>query len=641
MKIIWLVLCFLWILLMFSYCLIFYEFLYIYLKKYGKMRWRKGEDEMKDRYELKKQHAEKEKKEREKLSTIIANFRLAVFLVLIFCIVKGYRGDSVLYNSLATVSFLTFIFLVAIHHRVKEKIQLLEMLVQVNDRYLKRISGQWVDFEDVGEEFMDKEHPYANDLDVFGKYSMFQLLNLTNTETGRHIFANNLTNPSKVPEEIEARKEAIEELSGMHDFVQRLEAISAINAKNLKSPEKLIQYAESDQKIFSSNGVKWLMRGLSILTIVALLSLIWTPRFRFFALGLLVIQIALWIIGILKNQEALSIVNYLKYNLETYSEMLKTIKPMTFKSAKLQQLKELMFRDEKSSLRAISELSIITELVNARIQGIMNILLNIFFLWDYQCVFLLETWKKKYGKEVKNWVHGIGEIEALMSFSQIPNVIKDTAHPKLSPTGHFVEAELLGHPLIANEKRVSNDVVMKDEIFVITGSNMSGKTTFLRTIGVNLILAYNGARCVCKSMNVGILDIYTSMRIVDDLGSGISTFYAEILRIKKIIDRAEQDSNMLFLIDEIFRGTNSVDRITGAKNVIANLLKDGVIGAVSTHDLELCALDNGKNIRNYHFDDTYDGESIRFDYKIKQGRSTSTNAKNLMKLAGIPMIIKE
>lgn len=596
---------------------------------------------MKDRYELKKQHAEKEKKDREKHSTIIANIRLVVFLLLIFSIVKGYRGDSVLYNSMAALSLLIFVFLVMMHNRVKEIIQLLEMIALVNERYLKRISGEWSDFEDVGEEFSDREHPYADDLDIFGKYSLFQLLNLTNTETGRRIFAQNLTFPEKDLKEIEARREAIEELSGMHDFVQKLEAISLMNAKNLKSPDKLIQYAESDQKIFRADVVKWILRALSVATVFAHLSLIWTSKFRFVALGLLIIQVTLWIIGILKNQEALSIVNYLKYNLETYSEMLKTIKEVGFKSRKLLKLTEMMFQDEKSSLRAIAELGIITELVNARIQGIMNILLNIFFLWDYQCVFLLETWKKKYGREVKKWVYGIGEIEALMSFSQIPNVISGTTSPELSDSGRFVEAEQLGHPLIANEKRVSNDIVMKDEIFVITGSNMSGKTTFLRTIGVNLILAYNGAPCVCKSMKAGILDICTSMRIVDDLGSGISTFYAEILRIKKIIDRSEKDSNMLFLIDEIFRGTNSVDRITGAKNVIANLKKNGVIGAVSTHDLELCALDDGETIRNYHFDDTYDGESIRFDYKIKQGRSTSTNAKNLMKLAGIPMIIEE
>jgi len=196
----------------------------------------------------------------------------------------------------------------------------------------------------------------------------------------------------------------------------------------------------------------------------------------------------------------------------------------------------------------------------------------------------------------------------------------------------------MGHILINDEERVANDLSMQNEILIITGSNMSGKTTFLRTIGVNLVLCYNGARVIAEEFSASIMEICSSMRIVDDLGKGISTFYAEILKIKKIIDKAEEGPNMIFLIDEIFRGTNSVDRIAGAKNVINNLKNSGAIGAISTHDLELSQLDDGKRILNYHFDDQYDGDKITFDYKIKKGASTSTNARNLMKLAGIKMI---
>ena len=297
-----------------------------------------------------------------------------------------------------------------------------------------------------------------------------------------------------------------------------------------------------------------------------------------------------------------------------------------------------MFPQGQSWIEAIKELDKITEIINIRSGGIANLLLNVLFLWDYQCIFLLEKWKNKYGKKVKSWIEGIGEIESLISFSVLNNINSHITFPKIVDGKSGIIAEELGHPLINMEDRVDNDIKIDNEIFIITGSNMSGKTTFLRTIGINLVLAYNGAGVCAKSMELTLLDLITSMRIVDDLKGGISTFYAEILRIKRIIDMVETQDNMIFLIDEIFTGTNSVDRILGAKNVIGNLNKDNIIGMITTHDLELCALDSRKRIRNFYFEDKYDGKTIKFDYKIKSGKSTSTNAKNLMNLAGIKIV---
>lgn len=270
--------------------------------------------------------------------------------------------------------------------------------------------------------------------------------------------------------------------------------------------------------------------------------------------------------------------------------------------------------------------------------GILSLILNSVFLWDYQCIFLLENWKSKYGNRVKDWIEGIGQIESLMSFSVLNNINDHIVFPEIGEDNPKIVAKELGHPLISLKDRVDNDVSLDNEIFIITGSNMSGKTTFLRTIGVNLVLAYNGAGVCAKSMETSLMDILTSMRVTDDLKSGISTFYAEILRIKKIIDQAEKDDNMIFLIDEIFTGTNSVDRILGAKNVIGNLNRENVIGAITTHDLELCELDIKERIQNFYFQDQYDGRSITFDYKLNKGKSTSTNAKNLMNLAGIKIV---
>jgi DNA mismatch repair ATPase MutS len=215
---------------------------------------------------------------------------------------------------------------------------------------------------------------------------------------------------------------------------------------------------------------------------------------------------------------------------------------------------------------------------------------------------------------------------------------ENISFPTIDNSKLKVKADSLGHPLINSDIRILNDIDMDNNIFIITGSNMSGKTTFLRTLGINLVLAYSGGPVYANKMSCPIVSIYTSMRVTDDLKNGISTFYAELLRIKDIINEAKENKNMIFLIDEIFRGTNSIDRILGAKNVLANLNKLEVIGAITTHDLELCVLDKYNRIKNYHFSEEYKDNKIHFDYKIRLGRSTSTNAKYLMKLVGIEIL---
>ncbi len=222
-----------------------------------------------------------------------------------------------------------------------------------------------------------------------------------------------------------------------------------------------------------------------------------------------------------------------------------------------------------------------------------------------------------------------------MSLAVLIHIDENVTLPTINPRGAKIEAQELGHPLINRDVRVNNDLSMKENIFIITGSNMSGKTTFLRTIGINLVLAYVGAPVFSKKMECSLLDIYTSMRITDDLKNGISTFYGELIRIKEIIEGGKNNKNMIFLIDEIFRGTNSKDRITGAEAVIKNLSKAGVIGALTTHDLELCSLSEHSGIKNYHFSEYYKENKIYFDYKLKVGRSNTTNAKYLMRIVGI------
>lgn len=575
-----------------------------------------------------------------KKSNIISNIRFLLMILIIYLGYKIYREYNTLFLVLEIIGVFVFLALVVYHLKIKEKKQRAKILEDINKRYLSRIDGNWIDFKDGGEEFVDTNHSYSSDLDIVGKNSIFQLLNITNTHTGRKIFANNLLYPYKYKEKIYLRQKAIEELSGKLDLTQEIEYLTCKNKKDLKDPEILIKYAESKENLFKNKFIKNLIRFMPVLVIsINVFGIISRNNSMIYiGLAILIAQILIWLLSMFKNSKILETVHYLKYNLETYLEVLKLIEKEDFHSEELKSIKETMFSQGQSSIEAIKKLDTITEIINIRSGGVSNLVLNSVFLWDYQCIFLLEKWKSKYGKRVKDWIGGIGEIESLMSFSVLNNINSHIVFPKIVDEKSKIIGEELGHPLINMEDRVDNNIKLEDEIFIITGSNMSGKTTFLRTIGINLVLAYNGAGVCAKSMETTLLDIITSMRIVDDLRGGISTFYAEILRIKKIIDMAEKKDNMLFLIDEIFTGTNSVDRILGAKNVIGNLNKENVIGMITTHDLELCALDSKERIRNFYFEDKYDGKSIKFDYKIKSGKSTSTNAKNLMNLAGIKIV---
>ncbi len=356
------------------------------------------------------------------------------------------------------------------------------------------------------------------------------------------------------------------------------------------------------------------------------------------AISLIIMYYIIWFLGFSKINMILGSVGSFNYNLETYKNILEQIKNEDFKSRKLSNIKKILFEGKNSSIIAIKEIDKITQRINLKHSHLIYFLLNGLLLWDYECVFSLEDWRDKYGLEVKRWIEAIGEIECLMSLSLPLQIDESVTFPSIDDSKLSVKAVSLGHPLITNKDRVLNDVDLDDSIFVITGSNMSGKTTFLRTLGINLVLAYSGAPVYASEMTCAIMDIFTCMRVTDDLKNGISTFYAELLRIKEIIAHAENNNKLIFFIDEIFRGTNSADRILGAKNVLANLNEIGAIGAITTHDLELCQLEKYDRIKNYNFSEHYKNNKIYFDYKLREGKSTTTNARYLMKLVGISIL---
>lgn len=592
---------------------------------------------MMDKFRKKIQNQEKIIEKESVSFNILGSLRLIAFVFILYLSYRYVKVPLDINFYLLLMSLVVFIGLVIFHIKVKDRIGYAKNMVAINKRYIDRINGDWIDFPDMGEEFIDKTHRYSSDLDIVGDRSLFQLINLTHTFYGRKILAKNLLEGGYTKEEILDRQGGVSELADKLDFCQELELKASDEV--IKNPEKMIDYFHESEQVYSK-GLIIFLRILPIFTIIGSGTILLLKLQNYYKLVFFIFafQALIWLFGMNKNNLLLEKVGYLSSSLGNYIDILRLIEKESFTSSLLKEMKEKLLSKEASSLLGIKKLETITQMISIRGNGLLYIAFNILFLWDYQSAFSLEMWKKNFGKDVETWLYSIGEIEALMSLAVPLQIEESLTYPIVDDTSFTIDAKEIGHPLINKEDRVYNDILVDNKILIITGSNMSGKTTFLRTLGINIVLTNAGGPVYSKELKLPIMDLYTSMRISDDLKNKISTFYGELLRIKDILDYGESHKNTFFLIDEIFRGTNSEDRIYGAKNVLRNLNKSGLMGAITTHDLEICELDTDERIVNYNFSEKYLEGLIDFDYKIKRGKSTTTNAKHLMKTVGIDLL---
>lgn len=522
------------------------------------------------------------------------------------------------------------------HARLGDRIAHSKGIIEVNRRHLARLTGEWSEFPDVGAEFVDHEHPYGCDLDIVGKKSLFQFLNTTHTWHGRHALADDLLRAGYSMEQIKQRQESVAELADDHNFASELEYhFSKIGTD--AAADQLVEELKDDRPFIKSRLVRASLT-YSPLFLIFFTSLIaifrWNHLYKFSVI-LLVIQALVWLLGASATFRYMQSISRLPFKLDAYHEVLALLDKTKFTTYELQQIQSKLTTSDHSASQAIKELVRIADRVSVHSNAIVYFILNVLLLWDYQSAFLFGEWKTKYAPLCETWFLSLGELESLLSFATMKKVCNHTCFPVFSALNGAVAKEM-GHPMLPNASRITNQLKLNDNILIISGSNMSGKTTYLRTIGINLVLARAGGLVCAKEMECSDLHIITSMRIADNLNDGISTFYAELKRIKKILDSAEHDHNTLFLIDEIFRGTNSVDRLYGAKTVITKLNQLKAIGIVTTHDLELCDLAQViPRIQNYSFSEYYEKRKICFDYKIQSGKSKTTNAKYLMELIGI------
>ncbi|MDD3024252.1 MAG: DNA mismatch repair protein MutS [Syntrophomonadaceae bacterium] len=559
--------------------------------------------------------AEKDKleKDSDRLSSIrFFFFCTAALLTILAFIYIGNKAGAIILG----ISLILFLILIVKHEKVIKQVNYYRNMAEINHQCIQRIEGDWNSFKDDGSEFIDADHRYTGDLDIFGPASLFQWINTANTFHGREFTRNLLENPQKDMESIGKRQNAIKELALKLEFCQVLQCAGMENKDFTKNPESLFAYAESTARFFNKEWVKYFFYLLPAATLLSLAG--WYLNgllFTYLSLILFAIQLMINIWGSQKVNNILATVYGYKTRVSVYQGIFAILEKEEFADAYLLELQACLFEKKEPASQLIKSLDKIVGAIGFKYNPIVYFFINNVFLWEFHCLFALEKWQDRAGSSLRNWVYNLGRFECLSTMALIAQLNPRWCYPEFDEGKLLLTAGDLGHPLINARDRVANHLAIENQICIVTGSNMSGKTTLLRTIGVNLVLAYAGGPVCAQEFRCSFMEIFTSMRIRDDLNHGISTFYAELLRIKMIVDFSRKQIPMIFLIDEVFRGTNSLDRVAGARNVLMNLNRDWIIGLVSTHDYELCEFVNDKSgrIKNYHFIETYVQNEIRFD----------------------------
>ncbi len=575
-----------------------------------------------------------------RLSNRIANTRLLITFIGILCFIISILEKNRISFIFFVFSCLVFITLIIIHEAIKKKKIYLEAKLWVFQKRNARIQNTWREFDENGNDFLEEEMVVESDLDIFGLNSLYQYICTAHTQEGRKILADYLKNQEFDKENISLRQEAVKELIDKNDITTEIETLSRVIGINCKKNTKewyeaFVSYLKREDSLIS----KRLYRGSILFSLFTLLMFVLSLKGYFsvsYALMFFFIQLALGYYSSYKNNKVINDVFRFCNNMEEYYNIVEYIQTVKFESTYINKLCAPI-KSSKEATKGIKKLNFLKEAFLVRSNPYIHIVLQLFLMYDIHCIFALEKWKKNYKDSIKDLFSIIGEVEALTSLTAIA-YNRDICFPTFDEESSVIfEADNISHPLIPLDAVVSNSIKFHKATGIITGSNMSGKTTFMRTIGVNCILAYAGAPVCANKMIVSNMKIFTSMRVQDDVSKGISTFYAEVLRIKQIIEYSYKNEPMLVLIDEIFKGTNSADRIVGATEIIKALNKEHIICLVSTHDFELCSLVEKAEIlgSNYHFEEFYRNNELHFDYKIKPGRCRTTNAKHILRMAGL------
>jgi ABC-type multidrug transport system fused ATPase/permease subunit len=564
----------------------------------------------------------------------------------VVALVWGPLGQGAWWGVVAAV--VVFAGLVLVHARVHAASERAAAALRFHDRGLARLDDRWSELPATGERFASADHPYSDDLDVFGPSSLFQRLDRAETRFGEERLAQWLTGASEPVElrVVRERQVAVKDLSPRTEFRERFSAAGSLASEDKPDPAPFLAWAEGAAP-FESAGV-WAVVAwiLPLLALAGALASVFVRAPAWAWAAPVVAELAILgataryvgpIAGAVSSREGA---------FGRFGEMLALVAGTPFEAPLLRAIQSKLRASGAEATLEMARLERILAFLDARNNEVWRFFIGPVLLWDLHCVVALERWRIRAGTHARAWLEAIGDMEALASLAGLAFEQPDYVFPEIVEEPRF-DSTALGHPLIAPGKRVANDVALRapGTALVITGSNMSGKSTLLRAIGVNAVLALAGGPVCARRLVIGPVRVAASMRVRDSLAEGVSRFYAEVRKLKAVIDRARSGRipATLFLLDEVLHGTNSRERLIGARAIVRELVACGAMGGVSTHDLALGDMEKELPgaVVNVHFEEQVAGDRMTFDYKLRPGVVHSSNALRIMRMVGIDVVTVE
>lgn len=562
-------------------------------------------------------------------------YRLFTFIIIFLpFIVWGWNGWQTVIPMTATMAL--FFFLVKKNITFDKKKKKYGVLVKLSADELLALDNRFSHFDN-GEDYLDPAHFNSYDLDLFGEGSIFQFLNRTCTLSGRHKLAQWLQHPPLIKQEIERRQEAVEELSKKPDWMMQFLAQGHLFTETAGQNEEIKSWSEKELHLEGKHLIKWLLIPLPLVTIAAGIFAL-SGGSNFWVILLAIMQGAL--LYYFRKLVSLYYSNFGRKAglLEMYMHLIRLIETEEFNSPYLKDLQKTVVKPETAG-NIVEQLKQIINRFEYRNNVIINFLFNAFLLWDIRCTYQLWKWHSRNRKKLTGWIECIALTDGLISLANMALNNPAFCYPKIHEGGFVTEAKKMGHPLLSASQRINNDfrITGWGKAVIITGANMAGKSTFLRTVGVNLILARTGAPVCAGELTFTPVKIYTNMRTTDSLLKNESYFFAELKRIKYVLNKLTDGERIFVILDEMLKGTNSVDKLNGSKLLIKKLLELKAVALIATHDLKLSELEDEypQMVFNKSFDIKIENDEMVFDYLLKEGVTKTMNATFLMKKMGI------
>ena len=571
---------------------------------------------------------------RSRHAAIAANLRLLVFSIGVVVAWLVFASKALSAGWLVS-PILLFVGLLFAHDRLLAERERALRSVAFYERAITRLESRWAGGGTQGERFRDPHHPYSGDLDLVGEGSLFELLCAARTRAGEDTLAAWLLGPA-TPAEIRSRQEAVRELTPGLDLREDLARLGD-EVRAGFHPEAVCAWGAAPA-VISAKVPKAIAAGLAAVALAGLVCWIATPVGPLPFLLALLLEGVFWNVYRRRLQTVVRAVELPGRDLRLLAQLLERLERESYRSARLVGLRAALETSGAPASACIARLRRLIDLLDARRNQLFFPVAAV-LLWTPQLAFAIEHWRARFGLDLGRWIDAVGEMEALCAFAGFSYEHPDYAFPEITEGPALFEGVAIGHPLLPGGRCVRNDLTLSAEnpVLIVSGSNMSGKSTLLRSVGVNTVLGLAGAPVCANALRLSPIAIGASIRIQDSLLEGNSRFYAEILRLRQITELSRGELPVLFLLDEILNGTNSHDRGIGAEAVVRNLAQSGAIGLVTTHDLALTRLADSltPHATNVHFQDHLEDGVIAFDYRMHAGVVTKSNALELMRAVGL------